>query len=145
MNATAKQIEMPDNQIGGVPSGLVMTVWPTVEPILKRVVLPESGHSMQSVLTELQLAKMQLWIIGEFQGVAVTSINILPLHNVLWAQFLAGDHMDDWLDDLIEMLEAYARHNNCASVEFSGRKGWNKIGEKHREYRPIRTVFRRVL
>jgi hypothetical protein len=142
MNATAEQLDLP---IGGIPSDQIMQVWPGVEPVLARVVKPETGYTLQSVLTALQLAKMQLWVIGNFQGVVVTQIEDRPAQRILYTLFLAGDNMSEWIDEWCEVQDTYARHNGCAAVEFNGRKGWNKIGEAKPEWKAIRTVFRREL
>ena len=131
--------------IGGVMPNQVVAIWDRVEPLLARVVKPNTGYSLDSVLTALQLADMQLWVVGDFKGVVVTQIMVRPLHSVLWVQFIAGDHMKDWLGDWITVQEEFARHHGCAAIEFSGRKGWNKIHEQHREYKPVLTTFRREL
>jgi 8-oxo-dGTP pyrophosphatase MutT (NUDIX family) len=133
------------NAIGGVRAELLMPVWPKAVQVLRRAVRPETGYTLDAVLTELQTGHMQLWVINDFQGVVVTQIKVLPLHKVLWVMFLAGDHMDDWLDDWIQVQEEYARFNNCVAVEFSGRKGWQKIAERRRGYKPTWTIFRREL
>lgn len=133
------------NAIGGVRAELLMPVWPKAQQVLRRAVKPVTGYTMEAVLNELQTGHMQLWVINDFQGVVVTQIKVLPLHRVLWVMFIAGDHMDEWLDDWIAVQEAYARHNECVAVEFSGRQGWNKIAKRHREYRPTWTIFRREL
>lgn len=146
MAANAEEIfEQLTTPIGGVPIEQIMSVWSKVEPLLQRVVKPQTGFDLMSVLTALQLGQMQLWVVGDFQGVVVTHVVHRPLQNVLWVQFLAGDHMDDWLDDWITVQEEAARHYNCEAIEFQGRKGWNKIHEKHRDYKPVLTTFRREL
>lgn len=145
---SAKREEIFDEvtaAIGGVQAELLMPVWPKVEPVLRRAVKPVTGYTLESVLTELQTGHMQLWVVNDFQGVVITQIKVLPLHRVLWVMFMAGDHMDEWLDDWIAVQEAYARHNECVAVEFSGRQGWNKIAKRHREYKPTWTIFRREL
>lgn len=140
--STAEQMEYP---VGGVPSEKIMLVWDRVEPILARVVKEETGHSLQSVLTALQMSQMQLWVVGDFNGVVVTSVEQRPLHKVLFINFLAGYELNGWLDAWIDVLEDYARFNECVAIEFNGRKGWNKIGERHPEYKSTHTVFRREL
>lgn len=142
MNATAEQIGI---QIGGVPAADIMKVWPGIERLLKRVVKPDTGYTIESVLTALQLAKMQLWVIGDFQGIVVTQIEDRPAQRVLFTLFIAGDNMAEWIDNCGEVLADYARGNDCAAIEFSGRKGWNKIGESKPEWKAVRTVFRREL
>jgi hypothetical protein len=142
MNATAEKMTL---RIGGVPSNMIMDMWPGAEPLLARVVKPDTGYTLQSVLNSLQLAKMQLWVVNDFQGVIVTQIEDRPAQRILYTLFLAGDNMSEWIDEWCEIQDEYARHNGCAAVEFNGRKGWNKIGESKPEWKAIRTVFRREL
>ena len=59
--------------IGGVPAEHVLEVWPRVEPILKRVVKPQTGYDLNHVLTELQLRRWQLWVVGNFDAAVITS------------------------------------------------------------------------
>lgn len=131
--------------IGGVPAEHVREVWPRVEPILKRVVKPQTGFDLHHVLTELQLRRWQLWVIGNFDAIVITSIVVRPLHKVLWIEFIAGRDMETWLDDWITTQEAYAKATGCKAVEFAGRAGWSKIRERHRDYKPIRTTYRKEL
>ena len=148
MNAIPEKQEIfggLDTPIAGVPSHHIMRVWERVEPLFKRVVKPETGWSLKALLTALQLGYIQLWIIGNFQGVVTTQILERPTEKVLWVQFMAGKNMVDWLDDWIKVQEAFARDRSCSVVEFSGRKGWKKICETHVAYRPISTTFRREL
>lgn len=135
-------IETP---IGGVQPHQVMAVWDRVEPLLRKVVKPQTGYTLDAVLTEVQLGTMQLWIIGDFRAAILTAIQNRPLHRVLWVQFMAGEGMDEWLDDWIAVQEEYAQFNDCKAIEFSGRKGWNKIYNDHRDYRPVLTTFRKEL
>ena len=132
MSATAQQIR---TQMTGIPSAEVMRVWHQVEPLLKRVVTRETGHTLDSVLTALQKAEMQLWVIGPFQGVVITEIQNRPAERILFTLYLAGDHMQEWIDDWCTLQDEYALHNKCTAVEFNGRKGWNKIGEKRPEWK----------
>lgn len=132
--------------IGGVPAEHVLEVWPRVEPILKRVVKPQTGYDLNHVLTELQLRRWQLWVVGNFDAAVITSIQVRPLHKVLWIQYIAGKGMDAWLDDWITVQEAYAKANGCEAVEFAGRVGWKRIARaKANGYRPVLTTFRKEL
>jgi len=136
------EIETP---IGGVPADQIMRVWPKVVPLLRRVVKPHTGYDLDSVLTALQFAKLQLWVIGDFQAIAVTEIQERPIHKVLWCQFVVGDHVDDWLDDWEKVQAEFAKASGCVAVEFSGRKGWHKFQQKYRNYKPVMTTYRKEL
>ncbi len=134
-----------DNAIGGVPAAMLLVVWPRVEPLLRRVVKPITGYGLDDVLTRLQLEDWQLWIINDFQAIAITEIQTRPLGNVLWCQFIAGDSVNDWLPDWERVQAEFARSHNCEAVEFSGRRGWHKLQASYHDYKPIRTIYRKEL
>ena len=135
------------NPVGiyGVPSDQVMQVWHRLEGLLKRVVRPETGETPETVLTDIQMRRKQLWVINDFQGVVVTAILDRPAHRILFVPYMAGDHMNEWLDEWVATQEDYARDTGCVAIEFNGRRGWNKIGERFPEYKPRQTIFRREL
>lgn len=148
MSAAAEKIfDEIETPIGGVPADMVMTVWHRVEPVLRRVVKPATGYDLDAVLNELQLGQMQLWVIGDFQAVAVTRIQERPRQRVLWCQFIAGDSIEDWLDDWVAVQTEFAKAHDCAAIEFSGRQGWHKYARKFRfrDYKPVLTTFRKEL
>ena len=135
-----------DTPIGGVPPMEIMSVWDKAAPLLQRVVKPESGYDLGHVLTQLQMARWQLWVIGDFQAVAITEIQIRPLHKVLWCQFVAGDDVDEWLDDWERVMSEYAKAMDCAAVEWSGRRGWAKFQQKYSKvYKAVMTTYRKEL
>ena len=142
MNAVVEQLE---TYIGGVPPEHVMTVWDRIEPLLHRVVKPDTGHTLDSVRYALLTGAMQLWVIDDFLGIVITSIEDRPSEKILFVPFMVGDNMKLWLDDWIEVQEAFGRANGCVALEFAGRKGWNKIGETKTNYKPLRAIFRREL
>lgn len=143
--AAEKIFDEIDTPIGGVPPEQVMNVWHKVEPLLKRVVKPHTGYDLHTLLTLLQLSRMQLWVIGDFQAVAITEIQDRPIHRVLWCQFVVGDKVDDWLDDWERVQAEFAKANGCVAVEFSGRKGWHKFQNKYKNYKPVLVTYRKEL
>lgn len=143
--AAEKIFDEIDTPIGGVPADKIMSVWSKAEPLLRRVVKPNTGYSLDDVLLKLQLAHWQLWVIGDFQAVAVTEIMCRPQHSVLWSQFIAGDNVDEWLDDWERVQAEFARSQGCAAIEFSGRPGWKKFQDKYRKYKPVLTTYRKEL
>ena len=132
--------------IGGVMPDQLSTVWPQIQDLLTAVVTPNTGCSLESVREDLQKGIAQLWVIGDFQAIAITYIQQRPVHKVLWIQYLAGHGRDEWLDDWRIIAEEYAQYNGCAAVEFSGRHGWLKVHkQEYPDYKPILTTFRKDL
>lgn len=146
MSAVAENVfEEIETPIGGVPAEAVMHVWQRVEPLLARVVKPHTGHTLHSVLTNLQMARWQLWIIGDFLAVAITEIQARPAQRVLWSQFVVGDNVDKWLADWEKVQSEYARQHECDAVEFAGRRGWGKFQQRFKDYRPMLVTYRKEL
>ncbi len=147
MSAAEKEVfEDLKTPIGGVPAEMVVQVWDKVAPILARVVKPETGYAVDDVLTELQFARMQLWVIDDFKAVIVTTILQLPLRKTLWIQFVAGDDLDDWMDDWIVVQEGFARYNGCSVIECSGRSGWTKkLCNRYPGYKAVTTNYYKEL
>jgi hypothetical protein len=146
MAATAENVfDTLKTPIGGVQPNQLLAVWNKVDPLLKRVVTPQTGYTTEHVLAQLQLANWQLWVIGDFQGVVVTHIERRPLFSVLWVRFLAGSNVDEWLDDLAAVTEAFARHHGCRRIEFAGRHGWRKFRGRFRDYEPIYQTYSKEL
>ncbi len=146
MSAQAERQDSETTPIGGVPVEYLVGIWPKVVPILERVVLPDTGYTLDSVLTELQLARWQLWVIDDFKGAVVTQILDRPAERVLWVHYMAGDDMLDWLEDWVTIQDEYAASVGCTSVEFlSPRKGWEKIQKRFPNYQQTYAVWRKRL
>ena len=131
MSEPALQLTTP---IGGVPHDKILDVWGKVEPMLKRAITPDTGFTAYHVLMELQSRQTQLWVIGDFDAVFTTKILSRPMDQVLWVQFMAGENLDQWYADMIELLESYAKAHYCAGIEWTGRMGWQRFFKTHKEH-----------
>ena len=131
--------------IGGVHQDNVLSVWDRVEPLLARVVKPDTGFRTDDVLTQLQIGNWQLWVIGDFQGVVVTYVEVRPLEKVFFVRYIAGNYMNEWLDDWVKVQESFAKANLCKAVVFFGRRGWDKWQRRYKDYKQITTEYRKQL
>ncbi len=146
MNAEAEKVfDELDNHIGGVPPDMVMRVWERCVPLLRRVVKPETGYDLDSLLLSIQLARTQLWIVNDFQAVCVTEIHDRPLGSVMWGQFIAGDDVEQWIDDWETVISEFGKAKGCVAVEFSGRPGWKKFRDRFRDYKPYLVTYRKEI
>ena len=129
----------------GIPTVHVDEVWLEARPIIEKAVFDDTDETIDTVYAELLNGNYHLWVIGEFDAIAVTEIQERPARRVAWIRFIAGKNMDQWFDAWIAALEHYAENEDCKAIEFAGRKGWLKHAEKYTDYKPIRTIFRRTL
>ena len=88
----------------------------------------DTGYEVGDVLLQLQLGRMQLWVVDDWEAVAVTEISVWPQYKALTVVFLSGEGMKQWFPELMDTLEAYAGEQGCRYVEAHGRRGWEKVG-----------------
>jgi len=143
MTANLEAVETPP--IFAVPTEHVALFWPRAEGLLRRVATRDSGYTLTSVMAELATGGLLLWSIRDFQAIACTKIVQRPTDKVLWVQFIAGDRMKEWVDDLVDVMETYAREYECTAIEACGRPGWKKLTSKFSAYKAPWTIYRRNL
>jgi hypothetical protein len=144
MSAPAEKLE--HMAVTAIPAEAVVAIWEKVAPILDCVVRPELGYSLDHVLTELQLRRWQLWVLGDFDGVVITTVIGRPLGRVLQILYTAGAGMFNCAEDWLAVEHEYAAHNNCTAVEFqSTRKGWEKICAKFPKYDNGHVIYHKEL
>lgn len=90
--------------------------------------------------------EMQLWVAESKKNIeacAVTQIVDYPGKKILIIMFAAGKFVENWLP-FIHILDKYAYHNGCRSIEIYGRKGWVKKLSPF-GYEQIHAVYRKDL
>lgn len=43
---------------------------------------------------------------------------------LLQVELLSGDRFDEWIDQMHDVIEHFAKENGCSGMELIGRKGW---------------------
>ena len=87
-----------------------------------------SRHLTPMVLAEgIRDGLLHLWLIDGMKAACVTQVVEYPDERVLFVSALGGEEMSDWLDDLLDTLDAYAKRIGAGAIEMHGRKGWQKI------------------
>lgn len=101
------------------------SVWDEIEPEIRRVTDRfDIGEKPEHIRERLRNREQQLWLCNGLDGVCVSEIKVHPEFKVLAFPIIAGEDMSQWLDDLVDIARAYAKHHNCKYIEGYGRKGW---------------------
>lgn len=97
---------------------------------IARAIEYQDTHSLGDVARAIIDGEAQHWK-GERSEV-VTVIRKMPLMKVcqIW---LAGGDMREIVDEMVPSIEVWAKENDCARVEVSGRKGWKRMLKDYRE------------
>lgn len=134
--------------IGGIQKEDIDKVWPLVAPMLaKALEYDNSGMRLIDLKDDIEANQKQLWIVADesIRCAAVTSVT----HSMYGRHLariicLAGDGMDEWLSEILDVIEPWAKSHGCEFIEAVGRKGWERAAKKF-GYRHSYTVIQKDL
>jgi hypothetical protein len=131
-----------DLTVYSIPANEVLSVMPGILPMLETVVKPDTGHTIENVISSLLLGQKQLWIIGDFVALTITHVQQRPTETTLWVDWLVGNDMPKWVVAWMEFQERMACEIGCNAIEFNGRIGYKKFEKLYKKCKPIRTLYR---
>ena len=104
--------------------------WPVVGGWIADALAYGGGFiSIEDAKQSVQDRDFQLWGIAA-EGVPVaaclTQICIWPQGKALTVIAVGGNRMDDWIAELDDVMQSFARSKGCKVVSCHGRKGWKK-------------------
>jgi hypothetical protein len=75
---------------------------------------------------------LTLWVVydetpDQMIGAFTVRIKKYPGGTVLSGEHLGGSRLDEWADQLFDMMDQYAKLYNVSALELIGRRGWEKI------------------
>jgi|TARA_R100000084_G_scaffold21006_1_gene7120 hypothetical protein len=126
--------------ISGIPHNRIDEVWEEC----KEYVEMGNDKSLQEmniddIYEKLKDAHMQLWIVfnqeKEIHSVITTEIATYPRKTTCRIVTCGGSQLDDWVEELFDILEEWAKEHGCVAMETCCRKGFikklDKYGYKH--------------
>jgi len=120
-------------KISAVPPDMVDDYWGLALPLLSKA-FEYSCHKIdsQDVYEDLMRGYQSLWIAFEgtpvnLVGAFTIRVKSYPAGDALAGEHLGGERLDEWADQLFEVMELYAKDLNIKNLELIGRRGWEKI------------------
>lgn len=122
----------------------VPALWPHVSHFIRRAMTRGGMGLFEDVEKDVLGANAYLWVASEDQSilaVAITKVTVEPNGRRLCTIVACGGY--DWprFGPLIEVLESYARAEDCRAIEVCGRPGWARL----LQYRTTKVVLRKEL
>ena len=106
------------------------------DSIEKSLKFSGNHYNLDDVLKQLYEGKAQLWILWndkrktKYQGCIVSKILERPNTKSLNLFIVTGQDRKLW-QDKINILEDYAKQQECSHLETYARPGWSRILKKH--------------
>ena len=114
-----------------VPLEHVLDVWPAVADYIQNALEYTRGrYELEDVLERVENGEFLLWIAfdGErIKGCVITDMMQYPRKKFLGCPFVTGDEFASWKQPMFEMLQRFARDNNCEGLEATARPGWSRV------------------
>ncbi len=121
-----------------LPTEQALEFWPGCAPYVQRGLEhdPYCRVHTTDIHKQIQEGWARVVVIHddqELRGVAVAQLYRQPSDDqvVLHVASLAGEKMEHWLEQLLQLLEAMATQARCNAITMVGRKGWQRTLRPH--------------
>jgi len=114
-------------------AGLDLKYWDFIKDDIELALKHDGGRvNIDDMYKFIVNKDVQLWAIhdGDIHAVMTTQIINYPQLKVVNIFTVTGKQAETWLDLLIETVTAWAKQQGCTAMEFTGRKGWEKLLNK---------------
>lgn len=134
--------------ISMVPTDFVDLVWNDVKPHFERAVATLKRYfRVDEIREDAKTGKLMIWIVADGKRIeAAFTTRIIQYHDrrALAYDWIGGNRVEEWQDDVLPLIEKYAGEYGCAHIEGTGRKGWERVLRKH-GWTPEFVTFRKEL
>jgi len=96
---------------------------------------------MEMLFASILNGHQHLWVAfdkdKQINGVGTTEIMVYPGKRMLSVSFLGGDKFNDWVWDMLDRFQDWAKDNECKGIEATARMGfweWLKQDGFERSY-----------
>jgi hypothetical protein len=119
-------MSLSDNVCTQVPKKDLFMIWSVVAPLLEKAL--DDTYNIMDIEEGIKKERFQLFISWNngVESAVVTEIASYPRAKVLRYVLAGGSNLENWLDQIQQVIEKFAKKNNCTQVEVAGRKGWVK-------------------
>lgn len=133
-----------------VPPAYIPYAWEHVEPLLQPAVDRCNGRwNINDVLGALISGHYRLWVVFDkstetYTAAMVTQTVSYPRYKMIAVQFLGGEGFEQWGDELLDLLERYAKESGCRGIESTARFGFWPFF-KRRGYSKVCAVYEGIV
>lgn len=124
--------------VSAIPPGHIRNVLPEILPLLDKAAAPSRGRCLpDDLLGDILTGAQVLWCVfdpdqkNKIIGIVITQVIDYRRKRALDIVFCSGMDFSNWGDKMFDMVMRYAGDMKCDLVEFTGRKGWDRVLKKY--------------
>ena len=122
---------MTNVQASLVPTEFLDKVWPDVYGYMANVAARTHGrYEADDIKTLITDYDHQLWIAfdeSKIIGAVVTCVLHYPRKSYISCPFVTGEEFSRWKKPMLELLQKWAKDNDCDGLESTARVGWSRV------------------
>lgn len=122
-------------KISAIPPDMVDDYWDVVVPLLeKSFEYVAYKTTAEDLYDEIKSGHQSLWVAFEEDSLRIIGaytirIKTYPNGATASCEHLGGERMDEWADQMSNVMERYVRDIGIEHMEIIGRRGWKKFLE----------------
>lgn len=124
------------------PESLAL-VWQKMQPKIALALQSGAGehYTQEYYYDQVNNGVMQMWVLHDDDVIAcgILSVNEFPASKVLFIELLAGERLDEWLEEIEPLLKKYAAQIGATTIEALCRPG---LVKKLSRWRNVATLMR---
>lgn len=114
-----------------VPKSDYHLVFNIINPYIEGTAKYSHGrYNAEDIKDALNNTNQHLWIAYEdtkIYGFVITDFVEYPQKKALLMHFTGGEKLPKWKNEMLEVLQSFAKNNGCSIIESYGRPGWAKV------------------
>ncbi len=119
-------------KIAALPQPLIEPIWPLVAPHIARVVkMVDDETTLEHVKAKALAGDVLIVAVSKGSDViAAFTADIREFDTgmkALYIPMLAGDNLNEWLHQAMNVMHAVAKDFKCDQMRACGRRGWTKV------------------
>lgn len=119
-------------------------VWASLRPKILKALSVGAGinQTEQHYYDSVKSGLMQMWIYHideKVVGGGILSVQQMPRGKKIFIEMLAGERLDEWLEEIERLVKEYATEIGATTIEASCRPG---LVKKLTRWQPVATLMR---
>jgi hypothetical protein len=118
-------------EVSLVPKQFIDTCWEQIKPFMEKAAkYTHDRYTSDDIYDSVVEHDYQLWVAFDetgIKGAVVTNMVIYPKRKLLCMAFCGGRDLKEWKDQMLSLLQRYAKDMGCDGIEATARAGWAKI------------------